>query len=325
MKTASNLEAPVVFIILTNWNNPSDTIECLDSLIKIQYKNTKIVIIDNGSEDDSMEKFKQWGANNKIDFEVVLDTDLCSPSQKNNFLTIISLKENIGFGGANNVGIQNALKKGADFVLLLNNDTVVTEDFLSSLVKTALNTRKTGITGAKIKYFDDKDKIWFSGGYIDFLKGAFYHREDDCSGQRESDFITGCLMLIPSEVIKKVGCFDERYFLNVEDVDLSCRIKDAGYNLTVDCNAVVFHKVSASIGGLFSSRNQYYFHRNRMLFFSTRFRGVKKLLFYYFQFFIATPVWIIMQLFKKRGTAIKGTLVGYFDYLKGRFGRCKYF
>lgn len=311
MRNRLTYKEPLVFILLVNWNNYNDTVECLKTLLKIRYKNKRIVILDNASTDDSLQKIRKW-------------VDDRSES-KDELLTIHSLNENLGFGGANNIGIKFALKQRADYVLLLNNDTVVTEDFLLSLVKTALNTIKTGIIGCKIKYFDNKDKIWFSGGYIDFFKGAFYHREDDCSGQRKSDFITGCLMLIPSEVIKKVGYFDESYFLNVEDIDFSCRVRDTGYALIVNCNVVIYHKVSSSIGGLFSLKHQYYFHRNRMLFFSKRLKGIRKILFFSFQFSIAVPIWIVIHLLKQRGQSIKGAIWGYFDYMKGHFGKSKFF
>lgn len=302
---------PLVFILLVNWNNYHDTVECLNTLLKIRHKNKRILILDNASTDDSLQKTRKW-----ID-------DRSENNDK--LLTIHSLNENLGFGGANNIGMKFALKNGADYVLLLNNDTVVTEDFLSNMIKTALSTETTGIIGGKIKYFNDNDRIWFSGGYIDFFRGAFYHREDDCSGLRKSDFITGCLMLIPTYVIRKVGYFDERYFLNVEDIDFSCRVRDAGYALIVNCDVIIHHKVSSSIGGLFSLKHQYYFHRNRMLFFSKRIKGIRKILFFSFQFSIAIPVWIVIQLFKQRGQSIKGAIWGYFDYMKGHFGKSKFF
>lgn len=291
-------KSPLTFIIIVNWNNYPDTIECLNSVLTTSYKNKKIVIIDNSSEDGSLQRLERWAKDNVADWEM-LSAPVLTSTIKETF-TIISLDKNIGFSGANNVGIRYALGNGADYVLLLNNDTVVTENFLSSMVKTASGIENIGIVGGKIRYFDRNEAIWFNGGYIDFLKGVFYGWDDDCTGKRESGFITGCLMLIPSEVLKKIGYFDERYFLNVEDVDLSCRIKDAGYRLITDCDAVVYHKVSASIGGLYSIRNQYYFHRNRMLFFAERLRGIKKFSFLLFQFSIVTPLWTIIQLFNGR-------------------------
>lgn len=208
---------------------------------------------------------------------------------------------------------------------MINNDTVTTEDFLDRLVETALTNRQIGILGCRINYYKEKSRVWFSGGKIDFLKGAFYHDENSRYGLRESDFITGCLMLIPSYVFKVAGFFDERYFLNVEDIDFSWRVKKAGYNLKVDCESVIYHKVSASIGGLYSMRNQYYFHRNRMIFFRKILPKYKFILFNSFQFLIAIPAWILIQLFYGRFTVIKAALIGYFDYLRGKTGKRCYF
>lgn len=312
-----------VFIIIVNWNNYTDTLECLSSLSQAAYGDKKIIVVDNGSEDDSIQRIVEWAGDNRFGFEVLNETDLSS--QNTQPVTIISLSKNLGFAGANNIGIRYVLENGADYVLLLNNDTVVTENFLSSMVKTALEAEDVGIVGGKIRYFDRNEEIWFNGGYIDFLKGVFYGWDDDCTGKRESGFITGCLMLIPSEVLKKVGYFDERYFLNVEDVDLSRRIKDAGYRLITDCDAVIYHKVSASIGGLYSIRNQYYFHRNRMLFFGEKLKGIKKFSFFLFQFSLAIPGWTIIQLFNRRTEAVKGAFLGYLDYMRGNFGKCRYF
>ncbi len=314
----------VVHIILINWNNYSDTIACLHSLSEIQYESKKIVLVDNASTDGSLQKIKAWADKNTVAFEF-LDGRAIPSTVSNDPLTIISLDANLGFGGANNIGIRLSLKSNPDFILLLNNDTVVQKDFLSRMVRSALNNKSAGIVGGKIKYFDNKDKIWFNGGHVDFVRGAFYHCEDNCSGLKETDFITGCLMLLPSHIFTKVGYFDEDYFLNVEDVDLSYRVKDAGHTLFVDCDAVIYHKVSASIGGFHSLRNQYYFHRNRMRFFRKRLSGAKSCLFQLFQFIIAIPAWTAIQLVRGRLKAIKGAAFGYRDYMEGCFGKSRYF
>lgn len=300
-----NYDSPSVFIIIVNWNNCSDTVECIKSLLRTRYKNKKIIVIDNGSTDGSVEYLSEWIKDNRC----------------GDLLTIIPLKENTGFGGANNKGIRHALENNADFILLINNDTVTTEDFLDELIKTAITNRRIGILGCRIHYYKDKSKVWFSGGKIDFLRGAFYHDEVLCSGLRESDFITGCLMHIPSSVFRIAGLFDETYFLNVEDIDFSWRVKKAGYVLMLDCDAIIYHKVSASIGGLYSAKNQNYFHRNRMIFFKKILPGYSYIIFIVFQFFIAIPVWCLIQSFNRRFGVIKSALRGYLDYLKGIGGK----
>ncbi len=317
--------ASCIYIIIVNWNNYKDTIDCLTSLVDIIDCNIKILLINNGSTDSSLQKIIEWADGRKLGFSSIDEKTINNELSNDSFLIVMSLNTNHGFSGANNLGVRFAQNNKADYVLLLNNDTVMTDNLLSNMMKTAMRIQDAGIVSCTIKYYDDQDKIWFSGGDINFVKGAFYHRNDDCTGERETDFVTGCLMLIPAGVFKKVGYFDERYFLNVEDIDFSCRVKAAGYKLVVNCDAEIYHKVSSSIGGLYSSRNQYYFHRNRMLFFSMQLSGAKKVFFFIFQFIFAIPAWMIIQLARGNMQAIKGAMLGYADYLRSNFGKSRYF
>jgi len=317
---------PQICLIIVNWNNYEDTIACLESVIVSSNKN-KIVVTDNGSHDSSVKKISQWASERKIKYQIVScyhETDI-SIGSDDVILTLISLKENRGFAAANNEGIRFAVRQNADFVLLLNNDTVIKKDLFLKLSKTIHDVKNAGIIGCKIRHFKAADRIWFSGGHIDFIRGTFYHREDDCIDERDTDFVTGCLMLIPTNIFKTVGYFDERYFLNVEDIDFSYRVKSAGYRLVINCNAEIYHKVSSTIGGLHSSRNQYYFHRNRLIYFNKQLTGFWKILFNLFQVLFAIPTWIVIQLVRGNTQSIKGALFGYLDYLKGNFGKSRYF
>ncbi|MBF0345573.1 MAG: glycosyltransferase family 2 protein [Nitrospirae bacterium] len=286
-----------------NWNGHTDTIECLQSLTMPRCSASSVIVVDNGSTDGSPAKIAQW----------VRDT-------ASDFVEVITLESNKGFGVANNVGMERAFSGNSDYVLLLNNDTIVTEGFLSTMLGTFDTLDDAGIVGGLIRDYYNKDDVWFSGGQIDYIRGAFYHKHNACSGLQVSDFITGCLMLIPRHVYLKVGGFDDIYFLNVEDIDLSCRVQDAGFRLFVCCDAVIYHKISASIGGLYSQQNQYYFHRNRMLFFSRRLSGIGKRLFYGFQFLAAIPAWLGIQLLRRNFKAIIGALQGYYDFLRSHTG-----
>ncbi len=300
--------SPLVYIILLVWNNSSDTIACIESLFKIKYKNWKIILVDNASTNDAIQEIHQWAKHKSVD----------------HLIHFILLQENLGFSGGNNAGMEYAIKNNADYVLLLNNDTIVTDDFLNHLIATAQKIKDVGLLGCKIKYFTETSKVWFSGGYINFLKGCGSHYEDDYNDDRECDFITGCLMLIPSQVLKHVGLFDDRYFLLSEDTDLSYRIKKAGYRLVTTNKVVIYHKISTAIGGRYSKRNQYYFHRNRMLFFKKFLWGYQKCLFYCLQFLLIIPAWIVVEVFKGNGKAIKWALLGYRDFILGKFGKCPY-
>jgi len=300
---------PLIYIIVLNWNNAADTIECLNSLREIKYVNKRVVVVDNGSTDGSREKIKGW---------------ISSAGPGAPFF-LLENSRNLGFTGGNNAGIDYALQNNTEYILLLNNDTLVPEDLLGRLVDSAWDIPRLGILGCKIRHYPAEDRIWFSGGYINSLKGCAYHFTDDCQEQRQCDFITGCLMFIPCPVLKEVGAFDDRYFLISEDTDLSRRVLQKGYQLVVDGRIVIFHKISSTIGGCYSPRHQYYFHRNRMLFFSKFLSSFSKFFFFSFQFLVVIPFWAFIELIKGNKRIIRWALLGYRDFICGRFGPCPYF
>jgi len=230
------MSQPAVFVILVNWNRKDDTLECLHSLANVTYPRMHIVLVDNASTDDSV-------ANVKREFPSV---------------NLIRNRSNLRFAGGNNVGIAHALGKGADYVLLLNNDTVVDPDFLTRLVNTAEQAPTNGMVGGKIYYYGDRNRIWYAGGRIEWWKGWISHiglREED-RGQHDKsaqvDYITGCCLLVKRLVIETVGMLDERFFMYGEDVDWCLRAQRAGFHLLYEPGAKVWHKLSASSGGHFS-------------------------------------------------------------------------
>lgn len=261
-------EQPLVYVILVNYNGLQDTIECIDSLNKINYKNYKIIVVDNDSKDGSAQKLR-----NKYNDDII---------------KIIELKSNTGFAGGNNVGINLAIKEKAEYVLLLNNDTVVDKNFLSQLVNTAQSNKNTGIVGGKIYYFDNKKLIWYAGAKINKITGRTKHIGVDeyDNGQydkiSEPDYITGCLMLLPVDVIKKIGLMDESYFLYYEETDWSVRIKKAGYKLIYDPKSVIYHKVSSSTKKI-NYVMDYYYDRNSYYFIMKNYGILNKICMYFYK------------------------------------------
>ena len=237
-----------VYIILLNYNGWKDTVECVKSLAVIKGTDTHIVVVDNCSTDDSVERLK---------------TELADE------VTLLLADENNGFSAGNNIGIRYALKNQADYVLLLNNDTVTDQDFLTPLVEFASRTPDCGCISSRIYYYYEKNKIWYDGGaFHPYNCRAEHYRFDEdgstVTGIHEATFISGCCMLIPATVIRKIGLMDERYFLYVEDTEYSLRIQKAGYKLYWDADHHFYHKVSASTGNK-SKLSQYYEIRNRYL------------------------------------------------------------
>lgn len=236
-------QTALVYIILVNYNGINDTINCIDSLSKIKYDNYKILVVDNASRDGSVKKIKD----------------------KN--IELIELKENIGFAGGNNKGIEVALKENADYVLLLNNDTEVEPYFLNHLVDRAEKDKSIGCVGGKIYYFDNKNIIWFAGGKINRFTGKTHHIGADEIDKgmydvpMEQDYITGCMMLVRTSVFRKTGFMKDTYFLYYEETDWCVRMRNDGYKLIYEPNAVIYHKVSNSTKNI-NEVVKYYYDRN---------------------------------------------------------------
>lgn len=246
---------PKVSIIILNWNGWQDTLECLDSLAKITYPNYEVIIIDNNSTNDSVEKIKNWMKDKKsaVDHKLIINN------------------HNAGFAGGNNPGIEYAVKNKSDYILLLNNDTVVNPKFLEKLVKAGESDKNFGIVGPKIYYETDKKRIWFGGGYFSWLSGG-HHQEfnkiDDNSQDeaiKEIDFMTGCCFLIKREIIEKIGLMNKDFFLYYEDVEWSLRAGKYGYKIIYAPGSHIWHKVSRSVKPEINPLVYYYHIRNILL------------------------------------------------------------
>jgi GT2 family glycosyltransferase len=216
-----------------NWNGRADTLECLESLSGLDDPYSRIVVSDNASSDQSVEAVRRE-----------------YPSA-----IILANPENLGFAGGNNVGIRYALQQGADYVWLLNNDTIVERNALSTLVQVAESDPAIGILGSKIYYYSDRDVISFAGATIDWGKGRSPHvgRGESDRGQydtvRDVDRVSGCSMLVRKEVCERVGLLDDDFFLYAEDVDWCVRARIAGYRCVYVPASMVFHKEAASVKG----------------------------------------------------------------------------
>lgn len=298
-------KSPLVTIILLNYNNADDTIVCLESLKLVTYGKKNIVVVDNHSKDGSLAKIKAW----------------TKQHYTHGGIEFLALEDNFGFSGGNNAGIKYAMVHKADYVLVLNNDTMVTPDFLTKLVRTAEHDPKTGVVGCTIKHFPEADKIWYSSGFIDYLRGYARHNKDEFSGERETGFVTGCLMLFSKKAIEKAGMFDDKYFLICEDSDLSHRIKQAGFKLIINGDATIFHKVSATAGGHYSPIIQYYFHRNRMHFMCGILPVYWRIPFIILQLGVLTPAWSLVEILKGKISSVQWAWRGYGDFLQGRTGK----
>ncbi len=203
--------------------------------------------------------------------------------KKFNSAVYLASPGNIGFAAGNNLGLKQALDDKVDLVVLINNDTVVPKDLVKNILNSPVQLQSVGAVGGLIYFakgyefrsnYKDSDLgkvIWYAGGLHDWKNVYGSHLgvdevdEGQFAGQRETDFITGCFMVIRPDVLEKVGLFDEKYCLYFEDSDLCLRIKKAGYKLVVDSQIKLGHKVAQS-SGIGSPLNDYFLTRNRLLF-----------------------------------------------------------
>lgn len=251
-----------ITVVIVNWNGIQDTIACLNSLKKInKAKNMRVVVVDNGSHDDSVSILKK----------------------KYPWVVCLNLSTNLGFTGGNNKGIQYALNDGADYIWLLNNDTIVDKNALSAI--SVFDDPSVGAVGGKIyfakghEYHLDKYEIsergkvlWYAGGVIDWNNMLASHRGVDevdrgqYNMEEDTPFITGCSFIVRSEIVRKIGALDNRYYLYLEDLDWSLRIQQAGYKTVYAPRSVVWHVNAGSSGKPGNPLHEYYFTRNRILF-----------------------------------------------------------
>jgi GT2 family glycosyltransferase len=231
-------------IILVNYNGLDDTLECINSIKKNNYNNFTIIVVDNNSTIGNIELALQHISQ----------------------VELIKNEVNCGFAIANNVGIQRALKIGVDYIILLNNDTIVKQDFCELMVTIARNNNAKVLT-CKISYFAKPDSIWYSGGEFDFKKGYGIHYTDNhlADEVNEVSFISGCCLMAIKEVFEEY-LLPEDYFMYFEDVDFSILLKEKGYQLYYTPMVEISHKVSASVG-VESPFFIYYWNRNRIVLF----------------------------------------------------------
>ncbi len=221
---------PVVDIIIVNYKKHEDTLECIRSLRKVSYPVRKIYIVDN-TEDGENVLEKSLGNEPGVQY--------------------IKSGGNLGFAGGNNLGIKESLKNNPDYILLLNNDTVVKEDFLRNLIEVAVKERADLATG-KIYYYFKPDIIWGAGGRIDWkrgmgcLYGINQRDNEDFNFVKEVSFISGCMILIKKDVFEKIGFLPEDYFMYHEDVDFSLTAVNKGLKLIYVPTSIIWHKTGAA-------------------------------------------------------------------------------
>lgn len=318
--------APLVDIVVLNWNGKEDTLECLDSIHKVDYPHYKAIVVDNGSRDGSA----------------------AAIHGKYPDIPVIENKENLGFAEGNNVGIRYAVKDGADYILLLNNDAIADPGLLKAFIDEAGRHSDAGIFSGKIYHYSEPGRLWYAGvkwnekgSYFQDLSQGAMDNEKDFQQAAETDYANGCAMFFKADIVKKIGFFDPIFFLCYEEIDWCYRARRAGYKCFFVPDAKIWHKVSVSLGGDKSLLRNYFNTRNILLWGerylprNKYFALLSKTFGDVFGFDIGKPEngWIGKRLYwafsssyrrlllRKKDDVIKSGYLGLRDYLLRRFGK----
>lgn len=293
-------------VILVNYNGLRFNEECINSILWSDWPGEiNIYVIDNHSTDASMEHLKSCFSNRKE-------------------VNLIYLSQNLGFAAANNIGIKKGLADEADFVMILNNDTVIDKDMIKIMVETLLKYPDSIIV-PKILYEADKDILWYAGGYFSrFIwkpKSRGENQVDKGQYEEETlcDFANGCCMLLTKSVFDKIGYLNEDYFLYYEDTDYSLRAKKANIKIVYCPTAKLYHKVSASTGGGKNPDCAYYISRNWGLCMK---KYMSKMQFAIFSVYYFTNrcICFFLWFLCGRHNLVKAGCDGLVDFVKGRTG-----
>lgn len=292
--------SPLVVAVIVNYNRPNDTIECIRSLRCSQYPALQILVVDNGSSDNSIERFQSE----------------CGDVE------LLATKHNLGFTGGNNKGIEYSFPKEPTFILLLNNDTLVEPDFLGHLVAALEGNKDAAAASATVLYYPDTNTVWYGGGRFRYWRGASVSLFSGKSRKWlpknqdvKTTFVTGCAVLLRTDAIRHAGKFDERYFMYFEDAELSLRLIRNGYRLMYVPQSLVYHKVAHHGDTPFAL---YYGVRNRFLFIESATEGLHCLVaqgYLYLVFGVKLLVWTLTN----RGLA-EACVMGWWDYVRREFG-----
>ena len=302
--------------ILINYNNLSDTRLCLDAVYRTSDPDNKIIVVDNASNEEGIEELL-------AEYPDAI---------------LLKNEENLGFGRANNIGIRWALSNtDCEYVFILNNDTTIESDTVSRLVAALEDNSEVGISCPRIVMMDDPDMLWYGGGWIDWRKGAAiipgYLGPADAElalSARYVSFASGCAMLIRRSILEKIGGFDPRLFMYMEDLELCLRVREAGWTIRYVPEAVVMHKGQGSLrkdGNEFfpiqHPRNprldffMYHITKNRLLTMFIYTRGWNAVMFWSF-FPIYQAAKCVQFAFHGRWTAVKAVAQGVRDFSSAR-------
>lgn len=321
-------------IVILNWNGWQDTVELLSSLKEATYEPLLVIVIDNASTDQrSVKEIRGWLDTNQVSHSScrhdvgssALDKSQLSISWDfGKFFLLIESTHNLGFCAGNNLGMECASILGAEHILILNNDTLVSPNFLEPMVEVAANDSQVGLVGGIITYCPDQQTIWWAGGEFDRFLNA--RRLLDTRSIEElpdkpsfeTEWVSGCMMLIPTRIYQTFGGYEEDYFIWSEEWDYSLRVRQGGFHHVVATKSRICHKIGRSLG-IMKPLNYYYGLRNG-LFFKRKFLPFYYWYPYFMYYLINRAIRFTQLALQGRLDLAKAGAVAVMDFILGRTG-----
>ncbi len=251
------MDAPKVIAVVLNYRRPQETLECINSLKKLDYTNIEIVIVDNASADDSVVKIRT-----------------AHPD-----VSVIVTEHNQGYAGGMNNGFRFALQKNPAYILAINSDTLIERQALQTLVEVLTAESSAAAATGTIYYQGEQEQVWYRGGKLNYYRAGGFQQHGAFHVEsllpRSVTFISGCAFLIKAPILQEIGLFDERFFMYFEDAELCMRVLRRKYKLLYIPRARFYHQVTSDALTAFRC---YFSVRNRLLFLSLVSNPVKKII-----------------------------------------------
>lgn len=291
---------PLVWVITLNWNGRHWLGDCLSSVLAMDYPNFRVLVVDNGSEDDSVALVRR-------DFPSV---------------GVLELGRNLGYAGGFSRGLEYAYSQGAAYFLIMNNDTVIDPGALSALVETARSCERAGFVSGKVYFFDQPDVLQTVGKKVDPIRwngdhiGLGERDEGQYDSLAERPFLDDVFMLVSGDMYEETGGYDRQFFLQCEEFDWQARAKRCGWRFYYTPGAKLWHRVSMSMGGRGSPVGRYFDTRSAMVVMATH-AGSRGFLRYYVWTGYSSTRSVLGGLRRSKRETLKPRLAGFLGFLGG--------
>jgi len=296
------MHQPLVYIIILNSNRRDDTLACLASISQSTYKEISVIVLDNKSTDGSVEAIRS-------SFPKV---------------QLINLSTNLGYAGNNNVGIEEAIKQEAEWILVLNEDTILDPDCLTELVKVGESDTKIGIVGPLVYHYDEPNVIQSAGGVLGrYWESIHLGKNEEDRGQFKSpnsvEWVSGCAILVRREAIEQAGMLDKNYFIYWEETEWCIRVGRFGWKIFHVPSAKLWHK---GVQKDYKPKPSftYYATRNHLATLAKHNAPLAVHIYTWLQIIRTLVSWTVKPKWKDKREHRNAMYRGVVDFLQGRWG-----